>query len=101
MGVNRRSHYRPDSLRTQPLETHDSNQPSAAKYHAGLLRLWRDGQGGAWHASLQDTKSGERIGFADLERLFAYLLRLTSEAPDASAMSTTPERWSPKQSERS
>ena len=47
-----------------------------------LLRLWRDEPGGRWRMSLQDVKSGERIGFADLERLFAYLRRLTKVAPD-------------------
>jgi hypothetical protein len=70
----------------------DSKQPTPADYHAGLLRLWRDGPGGAWRASLQDAESGERVGFADLERLFAYLQRLTSEAPSAGGISTTTER---------
>jgi hypothetical protein len=56
-----------------------------------LLRLWRDGPGGRWHASLQDVKSGERIGFADLERLFAYLRRQAKDAPDERGTSTTTE----------
>jgi hypothetical protein len=42
-----------------------------------MLRLWREGASGAWHASLQLVEEEERIGFADLECLFAYLLRLT------------------------
>ena len=75
------------------MQTPDSNQPTPADYHAGLLRLWREGRGGAWRASLQDAESGERIGFADLERLFAYLRQLISEAPDAGEMSATTERW--------
>jgi hypothetical protein len=33
----------------------------------------------AWRLS-QLVEAGERIGFADLERLFAYLLRLTDDA---------------------
>lgn len=44
-------------------------------YLSYLLRLWR-APGGAdqpWHASLQDTLSGERTGFADLEALCAFL----------------------------
>jgi hypothetical protein len=57
-----------------------------------LLRLWRDKPAGKWHASLQDVRSGERIGFADLERLFAYLRRLTKDAPDERGASTTTER---------
>ena len=65
----------------QPVQPPDSKQLTPADYHAGLLRLWREGPGGAWRASLQDAESGERIGFADLERLFAYLRRLTSDTP--------------------
>jgi hypothetical protein len=61
-------------------------------YHAGLLRLWREGAGGPWRASLQDAESGERIGFANLERLFVYLRRLTKDAPDEHETSTTTER---------
>ena len=63
------------------MQTPDTDH--AADYHAALLRLWRERPGGAWRASLQDTETGARTGFADLERLFAHLLRLTSEAPDA------------------
>jgi hypothetical protein len=66
------------------VQTPDSNHP--ADYHAGLLRLWRDGPGGPWRASLQDAESGERIGFADLDRLFAYLRRLTKEVSDENSL---------------
>jgi hypothetical protein len=48
--------------------------------------------GGAWRASLQDAESGERLDFADLEQLFAYLRRLTDDAPDEYGTSTTTER---------
>ncbi len=44
-------------------------------YVSYLLRLWRT-PGGAdqpWRASLQDTRTGERTGFADLEALCAFL----------------------------
>jgi hypothetical protein len=34
----------------------------------------------AWRLSLQLVEAGERIGFADVERLCAYLLRLTDDA---------------------
>jgi hypothetical protein len=81
------------------VQTPDSNQPSAADYHAGLLRLWRDQHGGVWRASLQDAESGERLGFADLERLFAYLRQLTSEAPNTGVSPTTTERSPANQSE--
>ena len=83
-------YYRLDSARTPPVQTPDSNH--LADYHAGLLRLWRDGPSGPWHASLQDAETGERIGFADLDRLFAYLRRLTKDAPDERGTSTTTER---------
>jgi hypothetical protein len=44
-------------------------------YLSYLLRLWRapGGAGEPWRASLQDTLSGERTGFADLEALCAFL----------------------------
>jgi hypothetical protein len=39
-----------------------------------LLRLWHsDGQ---WRASLEIPGTGKRIGFANLEQLFAYLMDL-------------------------
>jgi hypothetical protein len=43
-----------------------------------LLRLWyTDGPGGSdWRASLENPETGERIGFARLEELFAYLMDL-------------------------
>lgn len=50
----------------------NAEQPAYLSY---LLRLWRvpGGAGQPWRASLQDTLSGERQGFADLEALLAYL----------------------------
>ena len=56
-----------------------------------LLRLRRDRPSGRWHVSLQDLKSGERIGFADLDRLFAYLRRMTKDAPDERGTLTATE----------
>jgi hypothetical protein len=70
----------------------ESKQPIPADYHAVLLRLWRDGPGGAWRASLQHAESGERIGFARLEQLFAYLRRLATHTPGERGTSTTAER---------
>jgi hypothetical protein len=53
-------------------------------YFAYLLRLWRESGGDLprdestrWRASLQDPHSGERVGFANLEDLFAFLERET------------------------
>ena len=47
----------------------------ALRYRAYLLRLWDANSHGppAWHASLEDTHTGERWGFADLERLVTFL----------------------------
>ncbi len=45
------------------------------RYRAYLLRLWDANNHGppAWRAALEDTHTGERWGFADLERLVAFL----------------------------
>jgi len=45
-----------------------------------LLRLWRTDElrGFHWQASLETPETGERIGFASLEELFAYLLDRTT-----------------------
>ncbi len=44
-------------------------------YLAYLLRLWSDGarDGVGWRASLEHPHTGERLGFASLEWLFAFL----------------------------
>ena len=62
------------------------------RYKAFLLRLWREGETDTWRAMLEDPHSGERIGFADLGRLFAFLTQETAEDDgDDSASSTQPE----------
>jgi hypothetical protein len=46
------------------------------RYRAYLLRLWRTEDEDArpvWRASLEDARTGERRGFADLARLCAFL----------------------------
>jgi hypothetical protein len=50
-------------------------------YHAYLLRLWRVNTGRAtvWHASLEDSRTGERKGFADLKGLLAFLEEQTND----------------------
>lgn len=49
---------------------------SSALYHSYLLRLWctEQTEWGCWRASLEDSHTGERIGFASLEELFAFLM---------------------------
>ncbi len=49
-------------------------------YRSYMLRLWAVQQpdGKSWYASLQDPHTGERIGFAYLEELFAFLMDQTT-----------------------
>ena len=53
-------------------------------YAAYLLRLWRErsGESTRWRASLQDTHSGERVGFANPEEMFGYLRREMGDLPE-------------------
>jgi hypothetical protein len=54
-------------------------------YLSFLLRLWHvnaDDDETAWRASLQEGLTGERMSFAGLEELFAFLRRQTGVAPD-------------------
>ena len=54
----------------------DLKKPHHLSY---LLRLWRtEGfQDFEWRASLEIPETGQRIGFANLEQLFVYLMDLT------------------------
>ena len=53
----------------------DLKKPHHLSY---LLRLWRtEGlRDFEWRASLEIPETGQRIGFANLEQLFAYLMDL-------------------------
>ena len=54
--------------------TTPAKQP-AKGYRSYLLRLWcAETLDRCWRASLEDLRTGERIGFASLELLFAYLM---------------------------
>ncbi len=54
-----------------------------ADYLAYLLRLWREGPSAPWRAMLVDPGTGDRRGFADLSKLFAFLQDQTGEgAPE-------------------
>jgi hypothetical protein len=54
------------------------------RYRAYLLRLWDANSRGppTWHASLEDTHTGERWGFAGLEELTAFLAVQLGGRPD-------------------
>jgi hypothetical protein len=38
-----------------------------------LLRVWRAGDGGSWRAVVEDPRTGNRRGFAELAGLLAFL----------------------------
>lgn len=43
------------------------------RYLSYLLRLWQERSPTMWRASLEDPQTGERLGFADVAQLFAFL----------------------------
>ena len=52
-----------------------TSDPDTKQYRSYLLRLWRgETPDGGWRASLADSRTGQRIGFATLEQLFAFLM---------------------------
>jgi hypothetical protein len=62
-----------------------------ADYLSYLLRLWQESgddaperrEGPVWRASLTSPTTGERVGFASLEGLVAYLQARTDTTPSA------------------
>jgi len=57
------------------MTTLTTSNPTEKKYRSYLLRLWRaETSDPCWRATLEDPRTGERIGFACLEQLFAFLL---------------------------
>lgn len=46
-------------------------------YSAYLLRLWYEEGTVSWRATLENVHTGEQTGFANLEKLFAYLRQQT------------------------
>jgi len=54
-------------------------------YNSYLLRVWQTSSEGnvAWRASLESPHTGERIGFADLDKLFAFLRQQTGAVDDS------------------
>ncbi len=63
-----------ESMNQDDRNATDSKKP----YRSYLLRLWCDewGETACWQASLDNPHTGERIGFASLEDLFAFLVEL-------------------------
>lgn len=56
----------------------------STNYYAFLLRLWREEEQMPWRASLEDPHTGEKVHFAELEKLVAFL-RQIDQPPPASA----------------
>ena len=50
-------------------------------YTAYLVRLWQDHPQGPWRASAQSVQTGERVLFASLAELFAFLEGQTLDGP--------------------
>jgi hypothetical protein len=57
-------------------------------YLSFLLRLWQVKQNGenGWRASLEDTRTGERQGFASLESLMDFLREQTQAIGEGPSM---------------
>ncbi len=57
----------------------NSMPETQVNYTSYLLRLWRVNNSGrpVWRASLENTRTGERHGFADPASLFAFLNQVT------------------------
>ena len=65
--------------------------PTLTNYTAYLVRLWQDSQQGPWRASAQSVHTGERVLFASLAELFAFLEGQTLDGPaDDQALAAPP-----------
>lgn len=61
-------------------------ETKSLRYASYLLRLWqeRDEDAAIWRFSLDDPRTGERVGFADVETLLRFLNeRMSSAVVDA------------------
>lgn len=71
---------------------------NAPNYHIYLLRLWQEdcrsnGQNDSaeWRALLQETQSGQRVTFADVEVLIGHLRQLVArQAGELPSTSSNP-----------
>ena len=67
-------------------ERQGAGQPQ--DYVAYLLRLWREKGRKTirWRASLEDPHSGEKLGFAHLDELVAFLRQRTGQVSPAESL---------------
>jgi hypothetical protein len=66
--------------------------PTAKKYQAYLLRLWRESSQQTWRAMLEDPHTGDQRAFATLEQLFTYLQQQTQVTPAKGDKHDSPKR---------
>lgn len=64
-------------------------------YLSYLLRLWRTEESNPWRASLEDSRTGERVGFGSLEGLFAFLREETEPAAQEGVSESCAEQQEP------
>ena len=50
-----------------------TTQPNQQRYHAILLRYWREGETVVWRYVAQDLGTGEHYTFANMDILIAFL----------------------------
>ena len=75
--------------------------PPPSDYLAYLLRLWRDGPGTPWRASLETPDGAAPVRFASAAALFAFLRdQLADPDPDSDADPDVPGRPWPHTSGR-
>lgn len=65
------------------------------RYRSYLLRCWETGGGGpqrpaTWRFSLQDSETGQKRGFADLEALVTYLQTALASEIDGESKAQNP-----------
>ncbi|MEM7335488.1 MAG: hypothetical protein AAF490_25640 [Chloroflexota bacterium] len=51
-------------------------------YHAYMLRVWRDSEGQAWRATVENPHSGEMTHFATMFELYLFLNGLITDVKE-------------------
>ena len=76
----------PDPIKTE--KPHCKELPRRVSF---LLRMWCVDETGRsnWRASLEMPETGERIGFANLEQLFVYLIDFSEGRNDVQEKGST------------
>lgn len=75
-----------------------SDMVEAPRYHAFLLRCWRESaQGASWRFSLERAGGGRRSGFADLGEVIASIQAVLADTPPDDSYKPAQTGPSPKQ----